>query len=549
MLGALLALGLLPWSGSPARSQLPGLAFNTVQAIFFFAFAMTGLCAENPAVPGRRISLSCGAACLAALADQPFVLMGSGCCALLLTLSDRRGGARGMVRAFFFAAACGASVSGKGDGLMLIATLACLLSEARAAPEFTLAPLMDAGCGLLLLIRTQVVTAPLGQSGAAFVLLALGIGLAALRLWRALATPEFGQAVTGLAMLPALIGAMTLALFGLAHDSGSTLTAHAAQTALILDFVVLWPAAAAFLAASALVREGAGSDRLNAMGGMIGLAPRLAAMFAVTLAGLLLLPPTGGFVVLWMLVESALGLLPDGFTAALPSLAFLLALGLVVALVALVVLRLGMLVLMGGARRSRMAVCPDASWFALMPVALAAGCSFFLSLVPGLVRWLAAASVEGKEKPSIFALGAPDGLSFLLPSGFMTLLFVLIGAVRLVQVRHETRLAHTTAVRPSPFGSHEKEAASPWLGGLVVCSPVSPFGEPLLWPGADLVVSILRTVFRLERLPKWRKEGRWMPGSRHLWRRIRRIWGDGTQASGIVLALVAVVLCLAAWWS
>lgn len=523
--------------------------------------AATGCCAERWTRPGGRLPLAAAAACLAALASTPLTLAVTGGAALMLALPDRQNASRGCLRALLFTAAC----SPGQVWLAELAAFACCCAEGRRRTDFTVAPLIEAACGILVLCRTVLRPDSVVSPAMTVVLLAGSAGLLLLRLLRVMVTPRLSDMMAGLALLPAWLTLIALGLQMLATLNGSALAAHTASDALALTLVTLWPVAAAFLHTGGLVTQGAGSDRLARLGGLVLFAPRLAALLAAALAVLVLLPPAGGFSVLWLLVETILGLLPEGFAAVLPLLLLLCGLGVAVALGCLAALRMAALLFLGNARSPRMAACQDCSGKALFPAVAAFGLAVFAALVPGGVLRLASralaqlpGSVSAPGGP-LFTLVAPDGLSVWTPAGVTLLLAGLLLVVRLLVVR--AGRAPVPAPRDVPSGilpGVSVGETNPWLGGLVTRTPLLPFGEPHIWSGADMAASAAREILLPE---SWRTRPLFFGEKRFPPRRVTRFllrflrgtlrFGNGRMTRdqaeygvAVVLLLAAILLCV-----
>ena len=378
LVAALCALGGVPWSGR-GDGVIPGFTADPLGCLFFFTFAIIGLCAERGGRLHSRMSLAAASACLAALSVHPLALTATGSAALILAFSGRQSAAAGCLRTLLVAAACFPT----SFWIAIVAAFVCCTGEGRRRADFTQAPLLEAGCGLLVLCRTFLRPDCLVTPAMMATLLAGGVLLSLGRLSIVLTTSRASAAMVGLAMLPASFAIISLGLIAYAQAADSALTAHCAAAVLALDILIFWPVAAGFLCAGAWMAEGVGSDRLGRLGGLLLFAPRLAALLAAALFLLTCLPPGPGFSILWLLVETTLGLLADGFASALPALVFLVGVGAVMALTTLAALRLAALLLLGSARSPRMAACSDVNWKSLWPVAGTLGVTGVASCLPG----------------------------------------------------------------------------------------------------------------------------------------------------------------------
>ncbi|AQS84192.1 MAG: hypothetical protein ABF876_04655 [Acetobacter aceti] len=559
LIAALGALFVLPWSAADARSVLPVFTLDPLGCLFLMVFVLLGCCAERWIRPGGRLPLACAVASLAAFATDAVALMVTGCLALVLALPERQKASAGCLRILLFAAGCAPGPVHGAEWMAIVAALACAAGAGRRQADFAVAPMLEAGCGLLLLCRVLLRPDSIVTPAMTATLVAGGMTLAFVRVFSALTTRKSSVATMGLAGLPAALSITSLGLLSLASNSGSALTAHVAAGTLVLQLVTLWPVAIAFLRTGGLVSEGAGSDHLGRLGGLILFAPRLAGLFAATLLVLTFLPPAGGFTILWLQVETALGLLPDGFTAALPSLAFLLALGALVALTGLSALRLAGLLLLGGARSPRMAACPDAIWPALAPAMGALLFAIVTGLAPGGVLRLAEPVLQQLTGASrltpqpVFTLVAPDGLSSWMPCGVTALLLMVVVIIRLVQQQAlRSRTGALTLKREILPDIHTGET-TPWLGGLTTRAPWLPFGEPLIWPGVDMAPSLLRSVLFPQGRLRFMSRLRMLRYGARCLCRLRRMLRTAApfadHATAVVLVLVALGISLSALMS
>lgn len=556
LVAALGALFVLPWSAGDARSVLPFFTLDPLGCLFLVVFAILGCCSERWIRPGGRLPLACAVACLAAFANDAAALMVTGCLTLMLALPERQKASAGCLRVLLFAAACAPGVPHGAEWMAIAAALACAAGAGRRQPDFAVAPMLESGCGLLLLCRVLLRPDTVITPAMTATLIAGGMLLAFVRVASALTTRKGCVANAGLAGLPAALSITSIGLLMLAGASGSALTAHAAACTLVLGLVTLWPVAIAFLRTGGLIAEGAGSDHLGRLGDLILFAPRLAGLFAVTLLILTFLPPASGFTILWQLVETALGLLPDGFAAALPSLAFLLALGVLVALTGLAALRLAALLLLGSARSPRMAACPDAIWPALVPVSGALLFAVLVGFVPGGVLRLAEPVLQqltGAPRVTpqpFFTLVAPDGLSSWMPLGVTALLLLIVLIIRLAQQQVLRSRTHAPVLKREILPDTHVGETTPWLGGLTTRAPWLPFGEPLIWSGVDMAPSSLRAVLFLWGRRRIMSRFRMLRlGARGLHRLRQVLWKTAPfadHATAVVLVLVALGISLSA---
>ncbi|NHO33078.1 hypothetical protein [Acetobacter fallax] len=466
---------------------------QTVGTVFLFSFAMTGLLVNARSQSGWRVSLACAAACFAALAVHPLLLATAGAAAQLLVLPSRQRLSAGCLRMLLFVSGC--APGGEWAACIAALTAGCAASRGRGA--LALAPSVEMGCSLLILIRCCLQSQVIPARQMAFVLLVGGVTLGFGRALKALSTRYASSAFASIFAASHALAVIASGLFLLASAADSPLCGQAALSAFVLDLLCVWPVAVALLHIGDLTVAGGGSDRLNRLGGLILFAPRLAALFAVVACAYLLLPPTGGFSVLWLLAETALGLLPEGYAPALPSIVLLASLGAIVALFSLAVLRLVMLVMLGGPRTPRMAGCTDITEGTIQPILVCLVVTAVTSCVPGLIARLTPRlmgfSLTSNEMSvnvlTAITLVGPDGLSSWTPIAVMLMLLVVAVIVIILRQRARVSLPKSAHIVFSDVTPSEETL---WSDGLRTRSSWLPFGEPLLWPGSDAVAAILK---------------------------------------------------------
>lgn len=203
--------------------------------------------------PGGRLPLACAAACLAAFASDTAALMVTGCLALVLAFPERQKASAGCLRALLFAAACSPGTVHGAEWMAIVAALVCAAGAGRRQPDFAVAPMLESGCGLLLLCRILLRSDSVITPAMTATLIAGGMMLAFVRVFSTLTTRKGSSANVGPAGLPAALSITSLGLLFLAGASGSALTAHAAAGTLVLGLVTLWPVAIAFLRTGGLI--------------------------------------------------------------------------------------------------------------------------------------------------------------------------------------------------------------------------------------------------------------------------------------------------------
>lgn len=555
LVSALCALGGMLWSGQ-GGDIIPGFTADPLGCLFFFAFAIIGFCAERGGRFHSRMPLAAVSACLAALSTHPLALSGTGSAALVLAFSGRQSAAAGCLRTLLFAAACFPA----SFWTAIVAAFVCCTGEGRRRADFAQAPLLEAGCGLLVLCRTFLRPDCLVTPVMMATLLVGGVLLSLGRLAIVLTTSRASAAMVGLAILPASFAIISVGLIAYAQAADSALTAHCAAAVLALDIVIFWPVAAGFLCTGAWVAEGVGTDRLGRLGGLLLFAPRLAAFLAVALFLLTCMPPGPGFSILWLLVEATLGLLADGFAAALPALVFLFGVGAIIALTALAALRFAALLLLGSARSPRMAACSDVNWKSLWPVAGTLGLVGLANCLPGgLLRLvepalesLSGTKVEVARQPW-FTLAAPDGLSSWMPVGLVGMLAVVLGIVWLLKAKLLSGQSIVASPAREILPSVHVGETMPWLGGLTTRTQQLPFGDPLIWSGLDMAPTAIRAMLLPagSRSKTGCRRVAWL--FRKILKRLRHMIASSSEGAdygaAAVLALAACALCVMAFWS
>jgi hydrogenase-4 component B len=237
------------------------------------------------------------------------------------------------------------------------------------------------------------------------------------------------------------------------------------------------------LLCAAAARLGAGTRRLDRLGGLIHRMPVTGMCFFVGLLGAAMLPPGLGFAGFWLLVQSLLGVYRIGGFGLQLLIAFAVLLaGLSLGLAAIAAVRLAGVAFLGRPRTPRTAVAeeiPQALRFCLTGLAALSG---LLAVLPGLaivpaapgLAQLANGSALGIQlvlKPAAGASGyAPVSIAVLMAvAGYATLW--------LWRWRGSTR---------------RREPA--WSGGFSPPPPWLPFGDPATQIGAVSFAEPIRRI-------------------------------------------------------
>ncbi|RAI57757.1 proton-conducting transporter transmembrane domain-containing protein [Roseicella frigidaeris] len=238
-----------------------------------------------------------------------------------------------------------------------------------------------------------------------------------------------------------------------------------------------------FLMAGAVL-HGAGSRRLDRLGGLIHAMPVTALAALIGVAAAASLPPLSGFASEWLLLQALLA----GWRVSDIGFQVLAAAGAAVAamaaaLAAAAMLRFFGLVFLGRPRSPRGAGAREAPIFERAALLLPAGLTVLLGLFPGFVLGLAAPALQGLVGPVIRVpargtwLAAGEGATGYAPLVIALLLALLLGITWML-VRRRSPAA--TARGPV------------WNCGFVEPPPHLPFGDPLTQPGAAGIAQPLR---------------------------------------------------------
>ncbi len=230
-----------------------------------------------------------------------------------------------------------------------------------------------------------------------------------------------------------------------------------------------------FLAAAAVL-HGAGSRRIDSLGGLIHAMPVTAATALVMAAAAAALPPLAGFSGEWLLLQSLLAGWRVGPLPMQVALAATVALvGLAAALAAAAMVRFWGLVFLGRPRGPRSAAALEAPPLARAALVGCAAASLAFGLIPGPLLALADGAVRQavRHGPGAqagwFGLWPGDGATAYAAPG-IALLLAVVGA----------GIAWAVA-RRSPAGHVVGPA---WGCGFLPAGPDLPFGDPLAQPSA-----------------------------------------------------------------
>lgn len=311
---------------------------------------------------------------------------------------------------------------------------------------------------------------------------------------------------------------------------GIALTARAADlpatTAMALGAVLLLAVLQAVcgtllpLVASA-IRQGAGTRRLDRLGGLIHRMPIVTACLLAGLFALAALPPGAGFAAIWLLFQALLALPHAGgplFQLLLCALAAVL--GLAAALASASLLRLVGVACLGRPRTPRAAVADDPTRPARWPLlALAAGATLSGVFVGPVMRLLCDPPIRALTGtglgPRASLLGLAPGAESPGYAALPLAILLLLVAGLVVWLRRRAGMPSNAAGGPA------------WDSGFAAPPAWLPFGNPATQTtGAGFFPDII-------------------PGRLALPRLIPRL--PPLRAPAVALILVAVLLALCAW--
>jgi formate hydrogenlyase subunit 3/multisubunit Na+/H+ antiporter MnhD subunit len=283
---------------------------------------------------------------------------------------------------------------------------------------------------------------------------------------------QFGLAVTSLGV----------ALFARAVDLPSV-TSNA-LSAVWLALVCHLLCRTLLLRCSDAVESGAGTRRLDRLGGVIHRMPVTSGAWLVGLFTIAVLPPGLGFAAFWLAFQSLLAAARiGGLGLGLLITAVTILTGASVGLTALAALRLAAVALLGRPRTPRAAAADEAPRdvrLRLLGVTLLVG---LLGVVPGLALLPSSGWIHGGATV-VSPLGLRTGLE---APGYASIFVAILLAIAWIVL---SRLRRQFPARREPA----------WSGGFAAPPAWMPFGDPATQMGSDSFVAPLNAVLTL--LPK-----------------------------------------------
>jgi hydrogenase-4 component B len=292
------------------------------------------------------------------------------------------------------------------------------------------------------------------------------------------------------------------------------------------------------LLCAAAAQRGAGTRRLDRLGGLIHRMPVTGRCALAGLFGAAMLPPGLGFAGFWLLFQSLLAAFRIGGFGLQLVIAFaVLSAALSVGLAAMAAVRLAGVVFLGRPRTPRAAVAEEAPRTLRLCLIGLTALTGLLAVFPGLALLPAAHGLARLGN------GSGLGMALVLKPGAEAPGYAPVAIVGLLALACYTML--WLARRRGP--GHRREPA--WSGGFAPPPPWLPFGDPTTQIGAASFAEPLRSIL-----------GSWpaLPGAAErlqtsvvrLGDRLRRAGGAAGQPSlaGSVAATLAVlVLAIAVW--
>ena len=503
--------------GPPGAST--SLAIDGLSAFFLFLLSLAGCAASAAAIEDDRAAATpclLGATALTLLAADGFALTVGLMLAALATLPGASDPApvRLELGSAMVAAIClVVALALLGDGAWNFAAIREHAPEGwRTAIAFPLV-LIAAGAGIAMPARRASVPSGISTKIALYVVIRVLFDLCGpvQSWWWSMPLLLLGAAAAGLGALRANLETDLRAILGWATIANTGLVVIALGVALAARAADLVPVASLALGAALLlalaqalfqsllllgagaIEAGAGSGRLDRLGGLIHSMPVTSACLLAGAAALAALPPTAGFAGQWTLVQ-ALFAAPrsGGLALQLFIIAIVAALALATALTAAASVRLVGVALLGRPRSPRAAAATEAgagTQFAMAGLAVA---TLLVGLFPGAVLELAAPALRlltgasMARRAGAFTIAVQVGAQGYAAIA-IALLLVLAGAAA-VAVLCGARQSGTQRVPAWECGA---EPPPPWL----------PFGDPLTQYGAASLAQPLRRTFGPARLP------------------------------------------------
>jgi formate hydrogenlyase subunit 3/multisubunit Na+/H+ antiporter MnhD subunit len=248
------------------------------------------------------------------------------------------------------------------------------------------------------------------------------------------------------------------------------------------------------------VESGAGTRRLDRLGGVIHRMPITTGAWLVGLFTSSVLPPGLGFAAFWLVIQSLLAAARiGGLGLGLLIAAAMILAGTSVGLAALAALRLAAVGLLGRPRTPRVAAADESPREVRLLLLGLAGLMGLLGVLPGLA--LLPASGWTHAATLISPLGLRGGLE---TSGYASIFVAVLLAIAWIVL---ARLRPPLTARREPA----------WSGGFAAPPPWMPFGDPATQIGPSAFVAPLRAVLAL--LPSADPVRQWLTSGRDRLRR------------------------------
>ena len=224
------------------------------------------------------------------------------------------------------------------------------------------------------------------------------------------------------------------------------------------------------------VQHGAGSRRLDALGGLIGPMPWVAGAVLVAALAAASLPPLSGFAGEWLLLQALLAAWRIGdLTFQLLAVAVAALAALAAALGTAAMVRFFGMIFLGRPRTPRTAGAHETPGPARLALLIPAALTLLLGLLPGPMLGLAGGALglltgnDMDNRADLLGLSVGDGAASYAPLGIAALL-ALAGLTTFLVVRAR-----------APAGVARGPA---WDCGFAAAPPHLPFGDPLTQPSA-----------------------------------------------------------------